>query len=226
MATWDYYKIAEGPLDIVGKTLKVLTSESDVPIVTNNWRNAGDYWELRVSSDEPYIRETICVLDNVNLDNNYVTNGTLPLSGIFVSGNIRSISIPESEDVHQVESKYLPITPSAPNVVFNLENFGGLKAIGYARFRLSDQQEADVSISDGSVIVGVSSELLHSTSENQSDRGYLDFDRNTGKVIVHPGANRDVTTVCAVFIVAKDPDDVTNVTAISAIVTIETEGEI
>lgn len=111
MATWDYYKIAEGPLDIVGKTLKVVTSLSDTPIITNNWRNNGVYWELRVISDEPYIRETLCVLDNVYLDNAYVTNGTLPLSGIFVSENIRSISIPESEEVHKIDAKYIESVP-------------------------------------------------------------------------------------------------------------------
>lgn len=114
MADWDYFKIAEGPLDIVGKTLKVLTSESNVPIVTNNWRNDGDYWELRVRSDEPYIRETLCVLDNTYLDDAYVTNGTLPLTGIFVSANIRSISIPESEEVHKIDAKY---TESIPSII-------------------------------------------------------------------------------------------------------------
>lgn len=102
-----WYKIADGPLDIVGKTLEVLTSESDVPIVTNSWRDNGVFWELRVRSDSPYIRETICVLDNVILDSSYVSNGTPPLTGIFVSENIRSISIPGSEEVHKIDAKYL-----------------------------------------------------------------------------------------------------------------------
>lgn len=214
-----WYKIADGPLDIVGKTLKVLTSLSDTPIMASEWRQEGDgLWVLSVRKDESYIRESIYVLFSSSA---YITNGTPPLTGIFVSENIRSISIAESEEVHKIDAKYLP---TAPSVVFNLEDFGGIKGIGYARFRLSDQQEVDVSISDGSVIIDVFGVLLHSTSENQSDMGYLDFDRNTGKVIVHPGANRDVTTVCAVFFAAKDPDDKTNVTAISAIVTIESVG--
>jgi hypothetical protein len=219
-----WYKIAEGPLDIVGKTLKVVTSLSDTPITASEWyQHREGLWELSVFNDEPRIRERILVLINFGgYSGAYVTNGTFPLTGIFVSENIRSISIAESEEVHQVESKYLPITPS---VVFNnLERLRGIKGVGYARFRVYDQQEVDVSISDGSVIVDARSELLHSTSENQSDMGYLDFDRDTSKVMVHPGANRDVTTVCAIFFAAKDPDDMTSATAVSAIVTIESEG--
>lgn len=103
-----WYKIADGPLDIVGKTLKVVTSLSDTPIIASKWNeNIVGAWVLSVREDEPYIRESIYVLNNFS-SGAFVSNGTPPLTGIFVSENIRSISIAESEVAHKIEAKYLP----------------------------------------------------------------------------------------------------------------------
>jgi len=107
-----WYKIADGPLDIVGKTLKVVTSLSDTPIMASYWDQSEEgMWELSIYKNEPRIRERIYVLDNFNSDA-YNTNGTPPLTGIFVSENIRSISIAESEEVHKIDAKYTEIIPS------------------------------------------------------------------------------------------------------------------
>lgn len=126
-----WYKIADGPLDIVGKTLKVVTSLSNTPIMASNWNEkAVGVWVLSVREDEPYIRESIYVLNNVS-SSGYNTNGTPPLTGIFVSENIRSISITESEEVHKIEAKYLSTSKHILAIIDSDDNEEQMIGAGY-----------------------------------------------------------------------------------------------
>lgn len=126
-----WYKIADGPLDIVGKTLKIVTSLSDTPIIASNWNeNEAGVWVLLVREDEPYIRESIYVLNNFS-SGAYNTNGTPPLTGIFVSENIRSISIIESEKVHKIDAKYLPSSKHILAIIYGSDSEEQMVDTGY-----------------------------------------------------------------------------------------------
>ena len=134
-----WYKIADGPLDIVGKTLKVVTSLSDTPIMASNWdeKEVGA-WVLSVREDEPYIRESIYVLNNFS-SSGYNTNGTPPFTGIFVSENIRSISIIESEEVHKIEAKYLPTSKHILALIDSEANEEQMIGAGYVSANAGSQ---------------------------------------------------------------------------------------
>lgn len=89
--------------------------------MASEWhQNEVGFWELPIREDEPRIRERILVLNNFS-SSAYITNGTLPLTGIFVSENIRSISIAESEEVHKIDAKY---TESIPSITLEYSDSG------------------------------------------------------------------------------------------------------
>lgn len=225
MADWEYYKIADSPLDIVGKTLKVVTSLSDTPIITSDWRNdEGGTPTLKVQNDEPYIREEVIVLNNYSNSSNYfATNGTPPLSGIFVSENIRSISIAESEEVHQIESKYIN---TAPCIIFNSNpddigvNFYG---IAYFSARGGDEpREASLSVSDGSEILGIYNKSVLDDTHNAGDFGELDFD-NSGKLYFYPGENEG-SQLELYEVVVGNQEDITSAKVLPLIIHFQTTG--
>lgn len=183
-----WYKIADGPLDIVGKTLKVVTSLSNTPIMASNWNEkAVGVWVLSVREDEPYIHESIYVLNNVS-SSGYNTNGTPPLTGIFVSENIRSISIAESEEVHKIDAKY---TESIPSIILEYSDNGDAFVQKNGGFILLDMGADPLSVtlklSTGEPCSFISVIPITSTALDAESHASIELvDESTGECIITP----------------------------------------
>ena len=183
-----WYKIADGPLDIVGKTLKVVTSLSDTPIIASEWNeNVVGVWVLSVRENEPRIRESIYVLDNYS-SGAFNTNGTPPLTGIFVSENIRSISIAESEEVHKIDAKY---TESIPSIILEYSDNGDAfvqKNGGFILLAMgADPLSVTLKLSTGEPCSYIEVIPITSTAMDAESHASIELvDESTGECIITP----------------------------------------
>lgn len=116
-----FYKIADGPLDIRTKEIQVLVNgvTNPVTIYLGQWYDfAEDSPGAAVISGAVYAAEialgyssyeSIFICDNAVLNSEiFAFGGEMPFTGIFVSEGIESIIIPEGEEVHQIDEKYIP----------------------------------------------------------------------------------------------------------------------
>jgi len=215
MADWEYYKIADGPLDIVGKTLKVVTSLSDTPIITSDWvNNEIGMSSLGVRKEVPYIREKVIVLNNYNNSGNYfATNGTPPLTGIFVSENIRSISIAESEEVHKIDAKY---TESIPSIILEYSDNGDAfvqKNGGFISLVMgADPLSVTLKLSTGEPCSFISVIPITSTALDAESHASIELvDESTGECIITPpvydGSNTRIIDTYLLTYVSREQVD-------------------
>lgn len=110
-STWQFYKIADEPLDIVGKEIEIFVEGINTPIIGSNWKSnnpdSGEGYILNAYT-ESVGSASILVLNEATYADNADTNGTYPLSGIFVSNDVRRIRIGDKEVVHKIDAKYIP----------------------------------------------------------------------------------------------------------------------
>lgn len=236
-----FYKIADGPLDIRTQQIQVLVNGSTNPetIMPGRWDDISTVDSGSVISGSLYLveistgymaSECIFVCDNAVL-NDYAMNfgGEMPFTGIFVSEGIESIIIPEGEEVHTIDNKYLG-NGVAPALIGETYYHGHtLPYYGFEVYKiLSDSQGEEISIqlTNGDEIIDVaSSTVLFYTGSNLNKAGYIETDSETGAVMLYPGLEEGRAVEVLSVLAAKDPTDASTAYIINELVSIETIGQ-
>ena len=201
----EFYKIADGPLDLNKRTIEVLIEGENNPVTVypNDWEDAtryfgeGDVYEAYVSLG--YLQGgQIFILNNAVPDSKLVRfGGTPPFSGIFVSENIESISYPSRtlyNNKINVNSLDIP-----PQIIMRIESNSwgdpgqGHVFFGNALIRIDMDTDVSFSLSNGQNISKIARfDKLYSSSENYPATIEQYYDSNEILKIV-PGEARNMT---------------------------------
>lgn len=226
--TWQFYKIADGPLDIVGKKIEIFVEGIDTPIIGSKWKS--HYPE----SGEGHILEAykedvggakILVLNEATYSRPVDTNGTYPLSGIFVSGNVRSIYIAGSEVVHKIDNKYIDLDV-IPSVIFDVhDEYHPYSSYGYNEYVVTENPtKLNMRLSNGYVIDGIESERISYDGSDAGEPGYVAYDYEEEDWFVYPGSEEGKVILLLKVYAIKEQDDDSNLCCVTAFITIQTGG--
>ena len=228
---WQFYKIADGPLDIVGKKIEIFVEGIDTPIISSKWELS--YPE----SGEGHILEAykedvggakILVLNEATYDGAADTNGTYPLSGIFVSGNVRSIYIAGSEVVHKIDNKYIDLDV-IPSVIFDVpDEYNPYSSYGYNEYEVltgGTPIKLNMRLSNGYAIDGIRSERISYSGSNAGNEGYVDYDYEEQDWFVYPGSEEGrAFLLLKIYAYKEQDDDYSSLCRVTAFITIQTGG--
>lgn len=207
-----FYKIADGPLDIRTQEIQILVNGNHETVSSGNWLDvniadpgsviSGSLYtvaiDIRVGVDH-YDTYYIYVCDNVVLNSEiFDFGGEMPFTGIFVSEGIESITVPEHEVNHKIDSKYIDdskYTESIPSMILQYIYEGDVlvqKNIGYVRLAKSNEGSDNIfnailRLSTGELVDGIEATLIASSDMDSEYHAFVDMPEGNGELLIVSG---------------------------------------
>lgn len=220
-----FYKIADAPRDIRTQEIQVLVNGTPNTVSPKYWLDVNIVYPGYVISGSLYIKgidiyvgvdhyDTYCiyVCDNVVLNSEtFDFGGEMPFTGIFVSEGIESITVPEHEVNHKIDSKYIDdskYTESLPSMILEYTYEGDVfvqNNIAYVRLPKSDEGhnikiDGTLKLSTGELVNGIDATLIASSNMNAYDHAYVNTDYGDEKIVIRSGVDESDSSLIDTYL--------------------------